>query len=168
LEIISKKSFERLIQERITRPLKMRGTSFSNEEGGAVNPAGGARSTANDYINFLSMLLNKGIFEDKRILSEKAVEELEASQFAAIPVKSAPKYLQGVHYSLGAFITESAANGGSNVLACPNQMGTIPYIDKCRNYAAILIVAKPDEEKKPLYQSLKNLVDGAVGASGCQ
>jgi CubicO group peptidase (beta-lactamase class C family) len=167
LEIITKKSFDRLIQERITRPLKMRGTSFNNEEGGALNPAGGARSTANDYINFLSMLLNKGVFEGKRILSEKAVDELEASQFGAVPVKSAPKALQGVHYSLGAAITESAASGVSNVLACPNTMGTIPYIDKCRNYAAILIVAKPEEEKKPLYQSLKNLVDGAVGG-GCQ
>jgi CubicO group peptidase (beta-lactamase class C family) len=168
LEIISKKTFDRLIQDRILRPLKMKGTSFSNEEGGPVDPAGGARSTANDYINFLSMLLNKGVFEGKRILSEKAVEELEASQFAAAPVKSAPKSLQGVHYSLGAFITESTASGSSNVLACPNLMGTIPYIDKCRNYAAILIVQKPEEEKKPLYQSLKNLVDGAVGGSGCQ
>ncbi|HVW59873.1 MAG TPA: serine hydrolase [Puia sp.] len=168
LEVISKKGFDRLMQERIIRPLKMRSTSFSNEDGGPVNPAGGARSTANDYINFLSMLLNKGVFEGRRILSEKAVEELETSQFPAIPVKSVPKSLQNVHFGLGAFITESTATGKSNVLACPNQMGTIPYIDKCRNYAAILILAKPEEEKKPLYQSLKNLVDGAVGGSSCQ
>ena len=168
LEIITKKSFDRLIQERILRPLKMRGTSFSNEEGGALNPAGGARSTANDYINFLSMLLNKGVFEGKRILSEKAVEELETSQFAQLPVKNAPKPVQGFHYSFGAFITESTASGVANVLACPNLMGTTPYIDKCRNYAAILIVDKPEEEKKPLFQSLKNLLDAAVGGSGCQ
>lgn len=168
LEVISKKGFDRLMQERIIRPLKMRSTSFSNEDGGPVNPAGGARSTANDYINFLSMLLNKGVFEGRRILSEKAVEEMETSQFPAIPIKSVPKSLQGVHFGLGAFITESTATGKSNVLACPNQMGTIPYIDKCRNYAAILVVAKPEEEKKPLYQSLKNLVDGAVGGSSCQ
>jgi len=168
LEVITKKSFDRLIQERIVRPLKMRGTSFSNEEGGALNPAGGARSTANDYINFLSMLLNKGVFEGKRVLSEKAVEELETSQFAQIPVKNAPRAVQGFHYSFGAFITESTASGAANVLACPNMMGTTPYIDKCRNYAAILIADKPEEEKKPLFQSLKNLVDGAVGGSGCQ
>ncbi|MBN9380088.1 MAG: serine hydrolase [Chitinophagaceae bacterium] len=168
LEIISKKSFDRLIQDRIIRPLKMKGTSFSNEEGGAINPAGGARSTANDYINFLSMLLNNGVFEGRRILSEKAVEELETSQFPATPIKSVPKSLQGVHFSLGSFITESTAAGKSNVLACPNMMGTIPYIDKCRNYAAILIVGKPEEEKKALYQSLKGLIDGAVGGSGCQ
>jgi len=167
LEIISKKSFERLMQERITRPLKMRSTSFTNEEGGPVDP-GGARSSANDYISFLSMLLDKGVFEGRRILSEKAVEELESPQFGAIPVKSAPKGLQGVHFTLGSYIMESSAAGKSNVLACPNMEGTIPYIDKCRNYAAILIVEKREDEKKPLYQSLKGLIDGAVGGGGCQ
>jgi len=167
LEIISKKSFERLMQERIIRPLKMRSTSFTNENGGPVDPAGGARSSANDYISFLSMLLDKGVFEGRRILSEKAVEELETAQFGTIPVKSIPKGLQGTHFGLGSYIMESSATGRSHVLACPNMEGTIPYIDKCRNYAAILIVEKPEEEKKPLYQSLKGLIDGAVGG-GCQ
>ena len=40
LEIISKKSFERLMRERITSPLKMRSTNFANQEGGATNPSG--------------------------------------------------------------------------------------------------------------------------------
>ena len=166
LEVIAKKGFDRLMMERVLRPLKMRGTSFSNEDGGAVNPAGGARSTANDYINFLSMLLNKGAFETKRILSEKAVEELEKSQFANLPVKFAPKDIQGAHYGLGAYITDSNA-GGATVLFAPNLLGTTPLIDKCRNYAAILIMEKPEEEKKILSPSMKNLVDAAIGG-GCQ
>jgi CubicO group peptidase (beta-lactamase class C family) len=167
LEIISKKGFDRLMMERIIRPMKMRGTSFSNEEGGAINPAGGARSTAADYISFLSMLLNKGVFGDKRILSEKAVEELEKIQFASLPVKYAPKDLQGAHYSLGAYVTDADASGNATVLISPNMLGTTAYIDKCRNYAAILIVEKPEEEKKVLYKSMKNLVDEAIGGAGC-
>jgi CubicO group peptidase (beta-lactamase class C family) len=166
LEVISKKGFDRLMNERILRPMKMRGTSFSNEDGGAVNPAGGARSTANDYINFLSMLLNKGIFEGKRILSEKAIEEMEKAQFAALPVKYAPKDMQGAHFGLGAYITDSNA-GGATVLIAPNLLGTTPILDKCRNYAAILIMEKPEEEKKIISQSMKNLVDAAIGG-GCQ
>ncbi|GGA87295.1 hypothetical protein GCM10011511_08060 [Puia dinghuensis] len=167
LEIVSKKSFERLMRERITNPLKMRGTNFANEEGGATNPSGGAKSTANDYLNFLTMLLNKGTFEGKRILSEKAVEELEASQFADLPIKYLPKELTGAHFGLGEFITGTNASGGSAILACPNLLGTAPFIDKCRNYAAILIAEKPEEEKKPLYQNLVNLVGEAIGG-GCQ
>ena len=165
LEVVSKKSFDRLMRERITGPLKMRGTSFTNEDGGAINPSGGARSTANDYISFLEMLLNKGVFGDKRILSEKAVEEMEKVQFAGLPVKSAPLVLLKAHYALGAYITD-ANTAGTSVMISPNMLGTTAFIDKCRNYAAILIVEKPEEEKKNLWQSLKNLLDEQLG-SGC-
>ncbi len=173
LEVISKKGFDRLMMERIIHPLKLKATSFSNEDGGAVNPAGGARSTANDYINFLAMLLNKGMFGDKRVLSEQAVEELEKEQFAGLPVKSVPRTLQGVHFALGNYILADggAGSSGGNVAGgsgaggaffCPNLLGTTPFIDKCRNYAAILIVLKPEEEKKSLALSMKGLVDEAI------
>ncbi|MHA4807712.1 serine hydrolase domain-containing protein [Flavitalea flava] len=167
LEVISKKSFDRLVMERIIRPLKMKGTSFSNEEGGSLNPAGGARSTANDYINFLSMILNKGVFGDKRVLSEKAVEEMGTAQFTTLPVRYTPKPLQGARYGLGCYITDNNTSGAAPVLICPDLFGTTAYLDKCRNYGAILIVQKPAEEKKPgLYLSMKNLIDEQIG--GCQ
>jgi CubicO group peptidase (beta-lactamase class C family) len=156
LEIISKKSFDRLMQDRIIRPLKMHGTSFASDDGGAINPAGGAHSTANDFISFLAMLMNKGVSGDKRILSEKAVAEMETAQFISLPVKYVPKEMQGTQFGLGNYIT-------STVLSCPNGLGTTPYIDKCRNYAAILIVAKPEEEKKPLYQNMMNLINEVLG-----
>ena len=164
LEIVGKKPFDRLMQERVIRPCKMKGTSFSSETGGAINAAGGARSTANDYMNFLVMLLNKGVFEGKRVLSEKAVEELFTPQFASLPVKYTPKSLSGTHYGLGVFIVESNAAGTATILAAPNEYGVVPFIDKCRNYAAILIVEKPEEEKKPLLQSLMGLFGEKMGA----
>ncbi len=166
LEIISKKTFGRLMMDRIIRPLKMRGTTFVNEEGGADNPSNGGRSTANDFGNFLMMLLNKGMFDGKQVLSEKAVEEMEKAQFASLPVKFVPKELQGAHFGLGAYITESNAAGASGILVAPDLQGTAAYIDKCRNYGAILIVEKPQEEKKPLYQSLINLIGQGIGG-GC-
>jgi CubicO group peptidase (beta-lactamase class C family) len=166
LEIISKKPFERLMRERITSPLKMRGTNFANENGGATNPSDGGVSTANDYINFLSMLLNKGMFESKRILSEKAVEEIETAQYTTLPTKYIPKDLQGAKFGLGNYITQSTSSGVSSILTCPNLLGSAPMIDKCRNYAAVLIVEKPEEEKKPLYQNLMNLISEQMG-SGC-
>jgi CubicO group peptidase (beta-lactamase class C family) len=166
LEVVAKKPFERLMIDRIIRPLKMRGTNFANQDGGATNPSGGAVSTANDYISFMAMLMNKGLSpEGKRVLSEKAVQELETAQFTNLPVKFIPKELQGVQSGLGCFIMGSAS-GAPSVLTCPNELGTTPFIDKCRNYAAILIVAKPEEEKKALWQSMMNLINEALG-SGC-
>lgn len=160
LEVVGKKGFDRLMMERIIRPCHMKGTSFSNEEGGAINPAGGARSSANDYISFLAMLLNKGVSGDKRVLSEKSVTELLSPQFAALPVKSAPKELHGGHFSLGAYISELDTKESPSVVICPNFLGTTSFIDLCRKYAAIIIVEKPEEEKKPgLYLNMKSLVD---------
>ncbi len=168
LEILSKKSFERLIAERICRPLKMRGTQFANDNGGATDPSGGARTTANDYANFLTMLLNKGTFEGKRILSEKAVEEMEKAQFANLPVKSAPKGLEHTQFGLGAFILESNGPGGSaSLLAAPDMEGTAAYLDNCRHVGGVVVVEKPAEEKKPLYLSLINLTAEALGG-GCK
>jgi CubicO group peptidase (beta-lactamase class C family) len=168
LEIVSKKSFDRLMQEKILRPLKMRGTTFSNDEGGAINPAGGARSTANDYINFMSMILNKGMFEGKRILSEKAIEDMQSVQFSELPVKYSPKLTQGYHYALGTWIEETDSEGKSAVIDCNNLYGTYPFIDKCRNYAAILIVLKPQqEEKQDLFQKLKGAIDAQL-SSNCK
>ena len=46
LEVVSKKSFDRLIQDKLLRPLKMRATSFVDEGGNAPNPSGGARCSA--------------------------------------------------------------------------------------------------------------------------
>jgi CubicO group peptidase (beta-lactamase class C family) len=60
LEAITKKRFEILMKQRIFTPLEMKGSSFASDH--APNPSGGAESTAADYMNFLSMLLNKGMF----------------------------------------------------------------------------------------------------------
>ena len=66
-----------MCQDKILRPCKMRGTSFTNDNGVTSNAADGAITTANDYINFLAMLLNKGTFEGKKVLSEKSIAEME-------------------------------------------------------------------------------------------
>ena len=163
LEVISKKTFGRLMMDRIQRPLKMHGTTFVNQEGGADDPSNGGLSCANDYINFLTMLLNKGMFEGKRVLSEKAVQELERVQFGSLPVKYMPAALQGTKGALGNYL----ANASGALMVSPDLEGAAAWIDTCRNYAAVIIVEKPQEEKKPIYQNLINLVGQAIGGA-CQ
>lgn len=159
LEVISKKSFDRLMQERIIRPLKMRATTFADENGGAVNPYGGGQSTANDYMNFLIMLLNKGEFQGKRVLSEKSVQEIETAQFPQLPIKSAPKGYESFPNGLGTTIEHG------NIICSLNLSGTWPYIDKCRNYAAIIIIKSPDDPKKEIYERFKQAIDSQMGSS---
>lgn len=166
LEVVSKKPFDRLAREKIFSPLKMRGTSFTDENGGAVNPSGGAKSTVGDYMNFLVMILNKGMFDGKRILSEKSVEEMETLQFAQLPVKYMPKEAAGWRQGLGVWIQESG--GKEKILSSLNTAGTWPFIDRCRNYAAILFLGNPvNEPKKEIYSNFKDAIDRQLAAS-CQ
>lgn len=163
-EIVGKKQFERLVQEKITRPLKMKGTSFAMDDGSAPNPGGGARSTANDYINFLVMLMNKGLFEGKRILSENSIAELQKIQVSNLPIKYSPKLMEGYDYSLGNWVIEKNSSDQPIAWSCPSLFGTIPYIDLCRNYVAVLVVNSiSTEQKKGVLDQFKAEVDEAIG-----
>ncbi|MCW3118692.1 MAG: hypothetical protein JWM28_2774, partial [Chitinophagaceae bacterium] len=139
LEIVSKKRFDLLIRQKLFVPLGMRRTTFSDMEGGAVNPSGGAQSTAEDYIKFLAMLLNKGKFGGKQILSEESVNQLMQVTVTPDKIKYAPKIAQGYSYALGSWVLESDANGKATVLACPGLFGAWPVIDYCRGYASLVL-----------------------------
>ena len=57
----------------------MKTATFYSESGG-VNPAGGATCSAFDYINFMQMIMNKGIINEKRFISPATVELFTAYQ----------------------------------------------------------------------------------------
>ena len=157
LEVVTKKSFDRCVQEKILRPCKMRGTSFTNENGFVNNAATGAVTTANDFINFLGMLLNKGTFDGKKVLSEKSIAEMETIQFPTIPVKYIPKEAAGLKMGLGCWIENGAT------VTSLNMNGFYPYVDRNRNYAAVLIPKKSDEPKKELYIVFRGKMDASFG-----
>ena len=162
LELVSKTRFELLMKQRILSPLNMRNSSFTPENN-AVNPSGGAISTAADYLNFLSMLLAKGTFGGKRILSEKAILEMQTVQTQKIRKLSSTKVDEGFEYGLGEWIEQADSKGKSRVVSCPEIFGTWPYIDLCKNYAAIIFVKSlRSEEKKLLYTTLQKAIDQQI------
>lgn len=166
LEIVSKKTFDRLVQERLLRPLKMRQTTFYIDYDKAVNPSGGANSSANDYMNFLIMILNKGVFEGKRILSEKAIAEMQQLQTGKAVIKYMPGTSEGYEYGLGDVILEKDASGKAIAVTCPAIFGTWPVVDYCRGYACIFFVKDmKNEQKKDLYISLKGAIDDQIKGS---
>ncbi len=163
LEIISKKPFEVLMKQRIFNPLNMKYSSFSPEDDNAVNPSGGAVSTVGDYMNFLNMILAKGTFMGKRVLSEAAIAQMQTIHTNNIPKKYTPKFAEGYEYGLGEWIQEKDAKGNSIVISCPGLFGTWPYIDKCRGYAAIVFVKNLlDEQKEDFYMEFKKTIDQQI------
>ncbi len=166
LEVITKKSFDQLVNERILRPLAMRNTSFFSDK--AINPSGGAVSAAIDYLNFLSMILNKGMYNGKRILSEKSIEEMQKPTVINVPFKYVPKVAEGYNYGLGEWIQEADENGKSIVLSCPGLFGTWPWIDNCRGYACIIFTKSIiSEHKREIYLDLKKAIEEII-PSNCK
>ena len=159
LEIISKRKFDVLARQRLFVPLLMRKTTFSTLDGSAVNPSGGAQSTADDYMHFLIMLMNKGVYQGKRILSEQAVTELFRVQTKPAQIKYAPKAAEGFDYTSGSWAIEEK-NGEATVAASPGLFGTWPMIDYCHGYAYLFFVKSLlGEDRADAQIEIKHVID---------
>jgi CubicO group peptidase (beta-lactamase class C family) len=166
LEVISKKRFDMLIRQKLFVPLGMRNTTFSTLDGSAVNPSGGARSTADDYIKFLTMILNKGKFNGKQILSEGSVNQMIQVQTGPnVKVAYAPKVAEGYDYALGSWALEKGADNKATSLTCPGLFGTWPVVDFCRGYAYIVFVKNLlTETRANVNVEIKKAVDAQLSS----
>ncbi len=164
LEVISRKKFDILIKTKLFNPLGMTKTSFTDQNGNPVNPSGGARSTADDYMKFLLMLLHKGKYNGQQFLSEKAVEQMRQIQDKPSQIAFAPKSASGFTYAMGSWVVEEDnKNGFANALASPGLFGTWPMIDYCRGYAYIVFVKNLlGEERAEVHKDLKKIIDKQI------
>ena len=158
LEVASKKRFDMLAQQKLFRPMGMRQTSFTSLDGGPVDPAVGARSTAGDLIRFMTMLLNNGIYKGVKVLSEASVKELRKIQVEGM-LKNSPPEATGFQYALGVWSPEQEGKEAS-VLAAPSGGGTIPVVDFCRGYAFVYFLKDLNEDQKAnAYVDIKETLD---------
>jgi CubicO group peptidase (beta-lactamase class C family) len=163
IEVISKKKFEAIIKSKLFIPLGMTKTTFAEAGGGPVNPSGGAKSTADDYMKFLVMLLNKGKHNGVQILSENAVNEMMKVQNTKEQIAYAPKSAEGYTYAAGTWVIEADNKGNATAAASPGLFGTWPMIDHCRGYAYIVFVKNLlGDERADAHRDLKTLIDGKI------
>lgn len=163
IEVVTKKTFDKVITEKLFRPMGMRTASFYNENSNAPNPSGGAVCSAFDYLNFMQMLLNKGTFNNKRILSEKAVQEMLTIQFPDLKVRYSPALAKDFKYALGSWVQERDETEKGFVFSCPGLWGTWPWLDTKRNYVGIVFSKELiTGQKKELSIQIKEAADTAL------
>ncbi len=163
LEVATKKKFDRLIQEKLFRPMGFRLTSFTNFTS-AISPFDGGKSTPAELMGFLSMLLNKGIYLGKQILSEASVNELFKIQTGEAYNRYTPPFFTGFSYGLCSWIE----NKDRTVVNCNAQNGPFVWIDFCRGYACMLLPKKEqDVQKRDLYDQLQSAVAKQI-SSNCR
>ena len=163
LEKISGKSFESLFAERIAAPLSMNHTDFGNNK--VALPAGGAFSTPNNYMNFLVMILNKGMFKGKRILSEKSIDEMQVDRLTkGVKIAYSPAEAGGLGYGYGEWIMDKARKTAiASSVSSPGLFGSFPWVDNQKHYAAFLMTYNLNNKgRNEKYSELKALVDEAL------
>jgi CubicO group peptidase (beta-lactamase class C family) len=159
VEAVSKKKFEMLAQQRLFRPVGMRQTTFTTIDGSAVNPSHGARTTANDFILFMQMLLNNGKIKGQAILSEQSVAELRRIHGTSATMKNVPKEVTGYDYALGAWAPETN-DSTATALVAPSYGGTVAAIDFCRGYVFVYLLKDLNEDAKAnAYKDIKGALD---------
>ena len=149
LEIVGKKSFDRLMMDRIFRPCGMKRSSFASDM--AVNPFSGAVSTPADFIKFQAMLLSGGMAGTKKVLSEESIKEMQKLQTGNSKNLFVPAELQGYVYGLGNWIRDG-------VITSPSLQGGWAYIDTKKKYA-LLIMGQAREDKKEYYNEIITEID---------
>lgn len=163
IEKISGKSFETLFAERIAQPLGMKNTDFG--KGKVALPAGGASSTPDDYMNFLVMILNKGIFNGKRILSEKSVTAMQVNRLNKdVKIAYSPAEAGSFGYGYGEWVMEtSTINNLSKAVTSPGLFGSFPWVDNEKKYCGFLMCFYlKSDGRHERYVALKQLVNEAV------
>jgi CubicO group peptidase (beta-lactamase class C family) len=160
IEKISGKDFETLFAERIAKPCQMGNSDFGHVK--VPLPAGGAWSTAADYINFLQMILQEGKFNGKQVLSKQSVIEMQKNRVTkdAVIIAS-PAEAGNWGYGFGAWVMDDVSGAiRSNAVTSPGLFGSFPWVNNREQYAGFLMTFNINNKgRNERYKALKKIVD---------
>lgn len=171
-EIVDGRSWSQIFEQRIARPLGMTTMSY----GFGNNPliGGGARSNLDDYLRFLTMIANGGVFEGQRVLSAAAVAEMQMDQTRGAAIVESP-YLRFAYidpafaltrYGLGEWLERVDPSGRVIEVNSLGAFGFAPWIDHQRKLVGILMVRSEPAQTPPVYFELKDIVREAIAPVG--
>jgi CubicO group peptidase (beta-lactamase class C family) len=163
IEKISGKSFETIFAERIAQPCNMKNSDFGN--GPVALPAGSGWSTAEDYINFLQMILQEGVFNGKQVLSKASVIEMQKNRVASdAKIVSSPAEAGNWGYGFGEWMMNDVTDAvRSDAVTSPGLFGSFPWVDNKKQYAGFLMTFNINHKgRNARYTALKSLVDEAL------
>jgi CubicO group peptidase (beta-lactamase class C family) len=159
IEKISGKDFETLFAERIAKPLNMKNTDFGHTK--VPLAAGGAFSTPEDYMNFLVMILNEGVFNGRQVLSKNSIIEMQKNRIGKdVTIAYSPAEAAGWSYGFGEWIMDGAAEGiRSTAVSSPGLFGSFPAVNTKDKYCAFLFVFNLKHEgRNERYKELQSLI----------
>ncbi|MGV3540809.1 MAG: serine hydrolase domain-containing protein, partial [Rufibacter sp.] len=169
-------AWEEIFQKNIAQPLGMTSTTFGKTRIGR-NPriAGGAVSTANDFVKFLQMLLDNGRYNGKQVLSEKAVALMMANQTGQAKIVESPftKFIPllqdktEVRYGIGVWREVVHPVSGKIIEAVsPGAFGFTPWIDFENKLVGVISIRSAFPKVMPVYLEVKKLIKAELASKG--
>lgn len=148
-EVVTGKPWRDLFEDRIAGPCDMPNTQFGRRVSKNPNVAGGASSSLRDYGHFLEMIANRGEFRERRVLSEKAVAEMQTNHTQGLKLIKVPPQRRGmeVSYGFGEWIIEKDAAGNAVTVSSPGAFGFLPWYNRRLNLYGVLMIQQPISER---------------------
>lgn len=150
-EVASGKPWNQLFKELVADKCNLTNTSYCLTPS---NPriAGGICSTPNDIIKFSKMLLNKGVYNGVRVISESSWNELWKDQTNKVPVIASPYppspiynnpfKATTIYYGMGDWLDVYNPNTQQvDQISGAGAFGTIFWVDRVRNIAGVVLTA---------------------------
>jgi CubicO group peptidase (beta-lactamase class C family) len=109
------------------------------------------------------MVLNKGTYKEKRILSEASIREMQVNRISKdVKVAYSPAEAGDFGYGYGEWVMEtSTADNLTKSVSSPGLFGSFPWVNNEKNYCAFLMtVNMKNQGRNEKYKELKQLVDG--------
>ena len=173
LEKLGGKNFETLFHDRIAIPCNMKYTDFGHVS--VPLAAGGARSSAEDYLHFLVMILNEGKYLGKQVLSKQSVIEMQRNRVTKeATIAYSPAEAGDWGYGFGEWVMDNPVmitpwkNGipGSERSAgvtSPGLFGSFPWVENKLHYAGFLFTFNiKTKGRNERYKELKKIIDEAI------
>ncbi|HUT93042.1 MAG TPA: serine hydrolase [Thermoguttaceae bacterium] len=148
-EVATGKPWVEIFKEKIGSPLGMKSTTYY-AFGQTKNPnvAGSVETCIDDYGNFVTMVLNRGVFRGKRVLSEEAVKTMLSNQSGDVPIRRHPwqayidfdPHMAETPYGIGSWLEVVDAETGKAWRASSGgAFGCQPFVDLKRNVAGVYL-----------------------------
>ena len=150
-EVAAGRPFEELVRTELLDPLGMRNTRYiplgigglsskptlETGESRFILAGGGLTSTLDDFASFYQMHANGGVFDGRRIVSERGIAHMHTRQGKIELLMSGP---YGTDYGLAFFLDRLDKEGHARVITHPGLFGTSPWLDKDHEIVGIFLV----------------------------
>lgn len=142
--------------EHFADPMDMFLTNYGNTRNPLLSE-GYVVSSLTEYGRFLQMILDGGVYDNKQILSEAALNEMFADQTANAETGFNPRG-GDISYGLGIWRDQVNDDGTAVVVSSPGGAGYMPWINFDRNIIGIFMVETRNESIWQSWSEVRQLL----------